>query len=126
MPRFAGLEPVGTTSPAGPQRAPSASRTEVDQYISRLRRQEDVAHEQRIDAGATECGDRVGRRTYDRLIVVERRIENERHPCSCEETRNQVMEARISLMPDELHAGGSIMMDHGRNAIAVCKPCWTS
>jgi hypothetical protein len=52
---------------------------------SSLRRETDVTHEQRIDAGAAERGDRMGRRAYDRLTVVERRVEDERHAGSREE-----------------------------------------
>src|SRR5450756_1872074 len=46
---------------------------------SGIRRQTDVAHEQRIDAGLAERHDRIGGRADDRLAVVEGHVDDQRH-----------------------------------------------
>ena len=54
-------------------------REEPSKLGSGLRRKAYIAHEQRIDASLAERGDRVGRRADNRLAVIERGVENERH-----------------------------------------------
>ena len=60
-------------------------REESSKLGSGLRGKADVAHKQRVDASLAERGDRVGRRADDRLAVVQRGVENERHAGSIEE-----------------------------------------
>jgi hypothetical protein len=62
---------------------------------SAFRGQADIVHEQCVDAGFAERDDRVGRRADDRLTVVERRIDDDRHAGLLVEAGDQLVEARI-------------------------------
>src|SRR5438105_14321476 len=72
-----------------------SSRCKRENKVSRLRRQNDIVHKQRVNAGLAECDDRVGGRADDWLAVVEGRIDDERHAGSRKEAGQELVKAPI-------------------------------
>src|SRR5580692_11136909 len=62
---------------------------------SGLRRQDHIVHKQRVNAGLAKGDDRVGGRTDDRLAVVERGIDDERHTGLRKEAGYKLVKARV-------------------------------
>src|SRR5436309_3158502 len=67
----------------------------VKHSLSGLRRQIDVIHEQRVDAGLAESDDCVIRRADNRLAVVERRIDDDRHAGLLKKAGNELVKTGI-------------------------------
>src|ERR1017187_4258947 len=50
---------------------------------------------------------------HERFLVVERRVENERHAREVSKATDQRVEQRILLLIDDLHTAGAILMQNG-------------
>src|ERR1700737_4745018 len=78
----------------------------------------DIVHEQRVDPGLAKSHDRVGGRADDRLAVVERRIDNDRHAGAREEAGYRLVKARIRFAAHDVEPGAAVLMHDGGDAAA--------
>ena len=75
-----------------------------------------VSQKKSIDPGACERLQGIIGRRHQRFLVVERGVEHERNAGELSKSTDQRVEQRILLRVDQLHAAGSVLMHHGRNA----------
>src|ERR1700737_5497959 len=93
---------------------PRRSTTSALQLATR--HEADIVHEQRVDPGLAKSHDRVGGRADDRLAVVERGIDDDRHAGAREEAGNQLVKAWIRLAAHDVESGAAVLMHDGGDA----------
>src|SRR6185503_5742065 len=65
--------------------------------------------------GLLKAFDRLLRRADDRLVLIERRIENHRHARELRKVRNQLIITLVDLSRDGLQTPGAVDVSHGWN-----------
>src|SRR3954469_12000484 len=81
-----------------------------------------IAEHERVHPRLRERLDRLLRRHHDRLVLVERRVEQDRNAGESVELRDQAVIARVDVLLDGLHASRVVDVIHGGDQLALVGP----
>src|SRR6266542_1690148 len=99
---------------AGRRAVPSADHQESLDGRSSWSLREVAAERYGVYSGGQEGAEGVDRRADDRLAVVERGVEDQRHAGQVGERRDQLVVARVVRGIDGLDPGGAVDVEHRR------------